>query len=38
MHSDALAYLSAIDLADLIRRKQVSPVEVVGGCWIGSSW
>ncbi|HEX7548082.1 MAG TPA: amidase family protein, partial [Candidatus Methylomirabilis sp.] len=29
MHSDALAYLSAIDLADLIRRKQVSPVEVV---------
>ena len=30
MHSDALAYLSAIDLADLIRRKQVSPVEVVG--------
>ncbi|MCX5736228.1 MAG: amidase family protein, partial [candidate division NC10 bacterium] len=29
MHSDTLAYLSAIDLADLIRRKQVSPVEVV---------
>ena len=29
MHSDALAYLSAVDLADLIRRKQVSPVEVV---------
>ena len=29
MCSDALAYLSAIDLADLIRRKQVSPVEVV---------
>jgi aspartyl-tRNA(Asn)/glutamyl-tRNA(Gln) amidotransferase subunit A len=29
MRSDALAYLSAIDLADLIRRKQVSPVEIV---------
>ena len=29
MHSDYVAYLSAIDLADLIRRKQVSPVEVV---------
>jgi aspartyl-tRNA(Asn)/glutamyl-tRNA(Gln) amidotransferase subunit A len=29
MHSDTLAYLSAIDLADLIRRKRVSPVEVV---------
>jgi aspartyl-tRNA(Asn)/glutamyl-tRNA(Gln) amidotransferase subunit A len=29
MRSDTLAYLSAIDLADLIRRKQVSPVEVM---------
>jgi len=37
MHSDTLAYLSAIDLADLIRRKQVSPVEVVERCWVGSS-
>ena len=29
MHSDALVYLCAVELADLIRRKQVSPVEVV---------
>jgi aspartyl-tRNA(Asn)/glutamyl-tRNA(Gln) amidotransferase subunit A len=29
MHSEALVYLSAVELAGLIRRKQVSPVEVV---------
>lgn len=29
MSSDELAYVTAVDLADLIRQKQVSPVEVV---------